>query len=89
VKGDSEMEYYRRKIDIQTVAITAKCSDMCQLRFFDQNKDVMINYCGYVPSFLSPDEDLIGFEIDIKTGQIINWKTPSQADINAIIDQTD
>ena len=40
-------------------------------------------YCGYVPDFF-PDEhygDYVQLKIDIDTGQIIDWKKPTQKDL--------
>ena len=66
----------------------AKCSDMFSARFHDDNKLGPIpdgEYDGYVPTFFPGQNggDYVELEIDIDTGNILNWKIPSRAQLKA------
>lgn len=67
--------------------ISAKCSDACWTKFTDNNgKETETN--SYVPEGIGIDEegdcgDYISMEIDMKTGQILNWKPVSDAKVIA------
>lgn len=68
-----------------TIHISAKCSDLCGMFLRDGNK-IVGEYDGYVPEWLpNPKEDHFGdyvnLEIDIATGKILNWKTPTKAQL--------
>jgi len=65
---------------IKTVFICAKCSDLCSIQFFNKDGDKIGERDGYVPDWM-PEEhygDYIELEIDVETGQILNWKKPTQ-----------
>jgi hypothetical protein len=56
---------------MSTLRISAKCSDLCWTEFTDSK--------GNVPQGIGIDEDgdcgdYVSMEIDMKTGQILNWK---------------
>ena len=55
--------------------ISAKCSDMCCTNYTDEKGNVTESD-GYVPKHIGIDEwgDYVDLEIDMKTGQILNWK---------------
>lgn len=66
--------------------ITAKCSDRCTISYEDDNGNILAQNDSYVPEGLTiggPDDDgdYIDIEIDVKTGQILNWKQVSEANI--------
>ena len=63
-----------------TIQISAKCSDLFWARVKTDKED--FEYDGYVPDFF-PEEhygDYVQLKIDLETGRILNWKTPTQAD---------
>lgn len=65
----------------KTMWICAKCSDLFSASLKDG--DSVKNYSGYVPDFF-PEEhwgDYVEFNIDIETGQILNWKKPTKKDL--------
>ncbi len=67
-----------------TINISAKCSDLCSTTVYDGEGDPMGSEAqGYVPSFM-PDGggDYIDLEIDIKTGKILNWVSPTEQEIS-------
>lgn len=72
-------------MSIKTISISAKCSDMFFAQAHDENGDkVGVDHDGYVPEFM-PDEhygDYVILDIDIETGKILNWKKPTQAQLN-------
>ena len=65
--------------------INAKCSDMFRARLTD-NGGAWKDYDGYVPDWLpnigeEHHGDYVSLEIDIETGQIINWRKPTLAQL--------
>lgn len=62
----------------KTITINAKCSDL-----FNAHLDNGKRYEGYVPSFFPGQHygDYVSLEIDLKTGTILNWKPPTQKDL--------
>ena len=59
--------------------VCAKCSDMCSLEFTD-SKGKIHTSDSYVPAGIGIGEffgDYVEFEIDMSTGQILNWKPKS------------
>ena len=67
--------------------ISAKCSDLCWTEFTD-GKGNVTNSNGYVPQHIGIDEDgdcgdYVSMSIDMKTGQILNWKSISDAKVIA------
>lgn len=64
--------------------INAKCSDMFSAVFANENGEDVADYNGYVPDFMPGQHygDYVDLDIDLKTGQILNWKTPSLKAIN-------
>lgn len=66
---------------MRTIQICAKCSDMFSASFNDGEN--VKNYEGYVPDFF-PDQhwgDYVILKIDIDTGKILNWKKPTEKDL--------
>jgi hypothetical protein len=67
--------------------ISAKCSDLCWTEFTD-SKGKKTNSDSYVPEGIGLSEDgdcgdYVSMEIDMKTGQILNWKPVSDAKVIA------
>ena len=62
--------------------ISAKCSDLCCTEYTDKNGNVT-ETDGYVPDNIGIGNggDYIDIAIDMKTGQIQNWKSVSDARI--------
>ena len=59
-----------------------KIVDRCAFQLLIGDK-VVAEHDGYVPDFF-PEEhygDYIEFEIDIDTGQILNWKVPTKKEL--------
>lgn len=73
---ESILEYYDiEDIVIETLLINAKCSDSCNTQLIDNEGRIAYEKNGYVPDGLNiGGGDYIRLFIDIKTGQILNWK---------------
>ena len=61
-----------------TVKISAKCSDLFNATLVHDG-NVIGQYDGYVPNWMPGDHygDYVELEIDIATGQILNWEHPT------------
>ena len=65
-----------------TLRISAKCSDLCWTEYTDKNGNKTESN-GYVPKNIGIDDygDYVELDIDMKTGQIQNWKPVSDAQV--------
>lgn len=58
--------------------VTAKSNDTNYVEVFDDDGNVVAEKDGYFPEGLGlGGGDYVEFEIDIDTGQILNWKRPT------------
>jgi len=66
------------------LSICVKCSDAFTARLFSMDEiEPIATHDGYVPDFM-PEEhygDYVELDIDIDTGRIINWKTPTDKEL--------
>jgi hypothetical protein len=71
------------------VKIVGHTSDSFGLELIINGKSVA-DYCGYVPDFFPGNHggDDIMLDIDLDTGVILNWKKPSQSDLDNLIDES-
>ena len=62
--------------------ISAKCSDLCWTEYTD-GKGNKTESNSYVPEGIGIDDggDYVDIEIDMKTGQILNWKPVSDTQV--------
>jgi len=73
----------------QIIKLSAKCSDLFDATLVEDNEGQKVSqgeYHGYVPSwFPNPNEehygDYVQLDIDVETGQILNWKKPTKANL--------
>ena len=66
-----------------TLRISAKCSDLCWTEYTDKNGNTTESD-SYVPANIGiggDGGDYIDIDIDMKTGQILNWKPVSDAQV--------
>jgi len=68
---------------MKVISISAKCSDL----FFaslTENGKVLGEYDGYVPDLMPGEHfgDYVKLKIDVSTGRILNWKKPSQIQLD-------
>lgn len=63
---------------MKVLKISAKCSDLFWARLEEDNVEIA-NHSGYVISSMPEKHygDYVELDIDIETGQILNWKKPS------------
>ena len=68
---------------IETLHISAKCSDLCFVQAKNEAGEVVAESDGYVPGFMPGEHygDYVSLQIDVKTGQILNWEKPTQKQI--------
>ena len=65
-----------------TLRMNAKCSDLFAANLTDATgKQIGEDYDGYVPAFMPGEHfgDYVELHIDLATGQILNWKKPTEA----------
>ena len=62
------------------LSICAKCSDRFAAILTDTNGKVLKEHDEYVPEFMPGEHygDYVELDIDIETGQILNWKKPTK-----------
>ena len=80
-----------RVVDAKVLSISGKTSNLFSAELFDNDGNRIKDYSGYVPDFF-PDQhygDYIMLDIDIETGQILNWKKPSVAQMKKFIKSTE
>lgn len=73
-------------MEAKIIKFCAKCSDMFSATIHDKDGKKLFEYDGYVPDFF-PDEhygDYVILDIDLETGKILNWKKPTQEDIDEL-----
>ena len=78
------------KVQAKTLKIHAKCSDMCAAEILDQDGQSIHEHDGYVPHFMPGDHygDYIILDIDLDSGQILNWKKPTASSIKRWIEES-
>ena len=64
---------------MKTISMSAKCSDLFSARL-NVDDQLVGEYMGYVPDFFPGKHygDYVLLNIDIETGQILNWKKPTE-----------
>ena len=73
---------------ITSIFVTAKCVDACHITFLDKDKNDLGERNDYVPDFMPENHygDYVELEIEIATGKILNWKVPTQKELNDSIE---
>lgn len=75
------------EVEAKTLCLHMKVRDEFCAVLKDQDGDSLKNYEGYVPNFMPGNHygDYLILDIDIETGKILNWKPPTQEDIEDFI----
>jgi len=76
------------KVNAKTLSIHMKVSDRFSAKLLSATGTVLKDQDdGYVPSFMPGEHygDYVILDIDIDTGQITNWKTPTKEQIENFI----
>jgi len=66
------------------LSLCAKCSDLCSCVYENDKGEVVAESDSYVPKGINIGDqygDYVEMEIDMQTGQILNWKAVSEAQI--------
>ena len=72
-----------------TLRIDAKCSDTCWSGIFNSDGKLLREKSGYVPNGLGiGGGDYVNLEIDLETGQILNWKKPTAEAVREFFEET-
>ena len=74
-------------IEVKTLHMCLKVRDCFSAEFINENGVIVGSYEGYVPDFFPEDHwgDYVDLEIDIETGQIINWNVPTSENISKLL----
>lgn len=77
------------EVNAKVISFTAKCSDMFAGQLLDDAGEVIVEHDGYVPRWFPGEHygDYVELDIDIETGQILNWKKPSAEVLQTWIDE--
>jgi hypothetical protein len=71
-----------KEVEIRSISINAKCSDLCFSELKAENGAVVAEHNGYVPRFLPGNGgNYVDLKIDLETGAILNWKKLTPSDI--------
>lgn len=76
------------KVNAKTLKIHTKVTDRFQAQLVSSTgTEIYDQEDGYVPGFMPGDHygDYLILDIDIDTGQITNWTTPTQNDVQSWI----
>jgi len=68
---------------ITTIKLCAKTVDSLGLKYLDKDGNFVGSRNDYVPDYF-PEEhygDYVEFDIDVETGQILNWVKPTQKEL--------
>lgn len=74
------------KVNAKTLHVFMKVCDEFAADLTDTEGVVLKEYEGYVPDFMpGNDSDYLDLVIDIDTGHILNWTTPTSRQVEAFI----
>lgn len=75
------------RVNAKTMKLHMKVCDQFQGQLVSESGKILKDYDGYVPEFFPGQHygDYLILDIDIDTGQIVNWKKPTAADIEQFI----
>lgn len=74
-------------VDAKVLKLHLKVSDCFYATLVDDKGEVLKDHDGYVPDFMPGEHygDYVYLDIDVDTGQILNWKVPTVKQIEAFI----
>jgi len=69
------------------MTMSAKCDDCFSAQFVDAKGDDVLAYNGSVPDWFPGQHwgNYVEFEIDLATGQILNWTAPTATDLKKMM----
>lgn len=80
------------KVNAKTLRIRCKVSDQFNYGIANaQGEEIYSQDNGYVPDFMPGEHygDYVLLDIDLDTGMVTNWKTPTASQIESAIKQED
>jgi hypothetical protein len=79
------------QVEAKTLKVHMKVRDQFHARLVDADGELLKDYDGYVPHFMPGEHfgDYVILDIDIDTGQIVNWRKPTAIDIETFIGDSD
>lgn len=79
------------QVDAKVLKIHMKVCDEFCASLVDQDGEEIIDHEGYVPDFMPGDHygDYLILDIDIDSGQILNWEKPSPEMIAQFVNKDD
>lgn len=78
-----------KKVKVKSVFITAKVRDTASYDFKSEEGQTIIDKDDiYVPDFFPGNHygDYLELDIDLSTGQILNWKAPTEHEIKELFE---
>jgi len=78
-----------KEVEVQTMFMHLKVCDRFCASFENNKNGSIVEYEGYVPSFMPEDHygDYVELKIDLETGKILNWKKPTKEQLEKIINE--
>jgi len=75
---------------IKVLRVCAKTVDNCAISFLNEEGESVGERDCYVPEYFPEDHcgDYLELDIDVETGVILNWKTPTQSQLKKSIQTT-
>ena len=75
------------RVQAKELRLHIKVRDAFDATLHDQHGEELVSYEGYVPDFMPGEHfgDYLILEIDLDSGQIMNWKIPKAAQIEEFI----
>jgi hypothetical protein len=72
---------------IKTLRVCAKTVDRCAITFLNEKGESVGERDCYVPNYFPEDHygDYLELDIDVETGQILNWVKPTQKELKQSI----
>lgn len=73
--------------DAKTLRIHMKCRDEFECSILDEKYNCIKDYEGYVPDLMPGEHygDYLILNIDLETGMITNWETPTKESLERFI----
>jgi len=80
-------QFKKVQVDAKTLKVHLKVCDMFSANLEAADGECLKEYEGYVPSFFPGTHygDYVFLDIDIDTGQILNWLPPTQEQLETFI----
>lgn len=75
------------EVEASVLKIHMKVRDEFSAQLADQDGAIIKDYEGYVPSFMPGDHygDYLILDIDMDSGQILNWSKPKTEDVQKFV----